>query len=188
MLLYPILCPKQWSTLKRRGRLIGLWRAVDSYHVEPYRWMVAAMRRRGIDTRSRPPVWAWHTFHSRARPKPDLRSSYYLTTPGTRAVRLTIEVPDELVLLSDYEDWHAVLNRHYLSNTEREDRAIERKYPQVPRRLLESSWERIFDLGSGSPDWRGKPAERSIQACLPFIESAWVREATPFTARGTRRK
>jgi hypothetical protein len=149
--------------------------------------MVAAMRRRGIDTHGRPPVWAWHSFRPPARPKPDLRSSYWLTTPGTRAVRLVIRAPDELVLLSDYEAWHAVLNNTYLSLTEREDREIERKYPNPPRRVLKASWIRIFDLEAGDPRWRGKPNERSIQACVPYVESSWIIESTPFRARGRPR-
>jgi hypothetical protein len=187
MLLYPILTPDQHRELLAHGRLIGRWRFIDPYHVQAYRWMVAAMRRRGIDTRGRPPVWAWHSFNPPLRRKPDLRSSYSLTTPGTRAVRLVIDVPDRLVLLSDFEAWHAVLNNWYLSFSEAEhDRkeALEDR-GRLTRSMIESSWNRIFDLRAGDPVWRGEPDERQIQACLPYLTASWVLETTPFRARGT---
>jgi len=148
--------------------------------------MVATMLRRGIDTRGHPPIWAWHSFDPPHRCKPDLRSSFYLTKPGTSAVRLVIEAPDELVLLSNYEAWHAVLNNSYLSLSEAEDRRVDRA--RLTRRHIERSWIQIFDLTAGDPRWLGKPGHRPIQACLPFINAAWIRESTPFTARGAKHR
>lgn len=186
MLLYPILCPAQYAELTSHSRLIGRWSHVEEHHVDAYRWMIAAMERRGIHTHSRPPVWAWHSHNPPHRRKPDLRGSYHLTTPGTPAYRLTIEAPDTLVLLSDYHDWHAVLNRWFHSHSESEANEIESLQAQgkLTSQMIETSWERIFDLGAGDPDWCGKPDERVIQACLPHIDLQWVREVTSFTARG----
>lgn len=187
MLLYPILRPAQYYELTDRGRLTGRWRHVDPDFVPAYHWIVAAMLRRGIDTRGRPPVWAWHSYDPPRKRKPDLRSSRYLTIPGTRAVRLVVEAPDHMVLLSGYDVWHSVLNKWHLSLSEAEADRVDHLEARgrLTRQAIESSWERIFDLNAGDPDWLGKPAERAIQACLPHIDAAWIREATRFVARRT---
>jgi hypothetical protein len=187
VLLYPILTKPQHAELVARGRLVGRWRYVDPYQVAAYRWMVRAMERRGIRTGGRPPVWAWHSFDPPRRRKPDLRCSGHLPR-GERGVRLVVEAPDALVLLSDFDSWHSVLNRGYLSLSEAEaDRmdGLEAR-GRLTAAMVERSWERIFDLTGGDADWWKPAGERQIQACLPYFKASWVREATPFVARGSR--
>lgn len=126
MFLYPILSPGQYQVLTTRGRLTSRWRRVTPDFLAAYRWMAAAMFRHGINTHGHPPVWAWHSYKPPYRHKPDLRASYHLAPPGTRAIRLVIDLPDQLALLSDFDAWHAVLNNFYLSHSEAEDRRINR--------------------------------------------------------------
>jgi hypothetical protein len=125
VLLYSILTEPQHAELSKRGRLRGRWRFVDRYQVGAYRWMVGAMERRGVVTGGRPPVWAWHSFDPPRRRRPDLRCSGLLPR-GTRGVRVGVEAPDSLVVLSGFDAWHAVLNGWYLSWSEAEDDRIER--------------------------------------------------------------
>lgn len=51
------------------------------------------------------PVWLWTK-------KPDLKAEGHFAK-GTKAVCLTVEIPDEKVLLSDIFAWHCVLSDMY---------------------------------------------------------------------------
>lgn len=56
------------------------------------------------------PVWAWYQWEG-MRKRPDMRvHGRNWGEKGTPIVLLTIEVPDNLVLLSDFDYWHCVLN------------------------------------------------------------------------------
>jgi hypothetical protein len=95
------------------------------------------------------PIWLW------CPPKPDLRHSGHLAR-GEQALRIELELPREIVLQSDFETWHCVLNRWHLSLTWRESREWDRRvkgYDQfrhaLPESLeaeLQATWDRVFDL------------------------------------------
>ena len=107
---------------KRHDRLFTSWdmiKGLDHYE-RPYKWMIAQMLDRGIDTQGHPPFWAWQSYGAPGK-RVDLRV-YRLDKP---LLRLTLEVPDDLVLISDEEDWHAVLNNWYLSKSETESDLID---------------------------------------------------------------
>jgi len=70
-------------------------------------------------------------------------------------VLLELEVPRRAVLLSDFERFHAVLNRHYLACSEADDARFgqrlaraggRQRWPYSPsiRPRVEASWSRIF--------------------------------------------
>ena len=52
------------------------------------------------------PIWAWFRFNGQEK-KPDLRHSCY-GVRGEKMVCLEIEIPDDKVLLSDFDLWHFV--------------------------------------------------------------------------------
>ena len=56
--------------------------------------------------------------------KPDLRSSGHLLK-GERGVRIEFRVSDRLILLSDFDLWHYVLNYWYLPESQKDDEAFE---------------------------------------------------------------
>lgn len=109
-------------------------------------------------------------------------------------MRLELELDPVEVLLSDFDAWHAVLNRGYLALSEEEDEAWYQRFEAaVPDRWawplpepwhsdILSSWERIFDLETlaASEYWCG---ERYIQATFEALRLADVRKCTPFVAR-----
>ena len=115
------------------------------------------------------PVWLYHTWEGK-RKRPDMRQSYAAT--GTPIVLLTVEIPDEKVLLSDFDLWNMVMNECYLSTSE------EDAFPHSPKETCES-WNKIFDL-SCSPYY---PSSLSIQATVWEVQKEWVRKAEFFTAR-----
>ncbi len=114
-------------------------------------------------------------------------------------MRIEFEVNDRLVLLSDFELWHYVLNYWYLPKSLRDADDFEAElsrrglsfYRTKPlrdralHRRIAESWNRIFDL-----DWADKArgiahprASKCIQATLWELKRDQVREVRFFRAR-----
>src|ERR1700712_4846582 len=94
-----------------------------------YDWLCGEMERRGL---TRPaadiyPVWAWRQYMGKDKPKPDLRHSgmKHWANDG-RQVLLSLDLPDDRVLLHDYDAWHFPLNYFYLG-TQRSSERFERR-------------------------------------------------------------
>lgn len=138
-----------------------------------YNWMSQQMRLRlsepphGVQY----PVWLWHTWEDK-RKRPDMRRTAY-APPHTPIVLLTVDVPDERVLLSDFDRWNIVMNGRYLARSAEDD---------PPRSLEEirESWSRIFDVSSANPYYS---FSLSIQATVWEVRNEWVKKAEFFTAR-----
>ena len=129
--------------------------------VAAYDWMVKQMEER-VGPRPKGviyPVWAWHTQEGKHQ-APDLRKGYNWTY--SKSVWLEVEIPDSEVLLSEYNDWHNVLNDGFNDNSmnEAEWEAQHEWFDSLPREEREKaklkSWERIFDVTPfEAPDgWR----------------------------------
>mgnify|MGYP001583867129 CR=1 FL=1 len=192
MRLWTIQTLGAWRRLKRVGRLTGDGRRHWHDFRPAYRWMRVQMMRRGCLGPLQHPLWTWHF------PRPDLRGGALLSR-GIRGVRLELQVPPDRVLLSDFEAWHCVLNRHYLALTEREDdrfevlcrrrtgKAIPRwsNLPADLRAHVRMSWERIFDLErlASSPVWKPRRGTSDIQGTVAEIRLEEVVRADPFIAR-----
>ena len=127
-------------------------RFVDPYMQPAYRWMARALTLRvGAPPRGASlPLWAWPV-------KPDLRGRAWLP-PGTPGVRLTLEVPEAALLASDFDRFHAVLNRHYLETSRADSDRFEHALVRTPRwphtlalrARIEASWARVFTLDAAS--------------------------------------
>lgn len=126
---------------------------------QAYSWLKKQMDIKGIKNDNNL-LWAWHTFNGKHH-KPDLRYSAY-DTRGTKSVCLELEIPDERVLLSDYNAWHYVLNDSYLDmSTNEEEWNKERDwFDHLPfderQKVKEESWQRIFDTTYFKNDWVSK--------------------------------
>ena len=138
-----------------------------------YNWMSQQMRLRisepprGVQY----PVWLWHTWEGE-RKRPDMRRSAYAAA-GTPIVLLTAEIPDEIVLLSDFDRWNIVMCENFLATGEEDD------FPHSPEETRES-WNRIFDVSSASPYYSDS---LSIQATVWEVRKEWIRKVEFFTAR-----
>ena len=175
---------------------------IDEQILAAYGWLGREMDQRCTPQRPpdvRFPVWAWHTWYGTRRRKPDLRFSDVRAHAATEPqVLLTLEVPDEEVLLSDFGAWHHVLNRWYLaaepetdsfdarckaaglhaySGGPLEDAALEHE------RL--STWQAIFELEKVRGILEAKPEHVSAQATFWEIRPEHVVEAVSF-GRGQR--
>ena len=191
MTIWTIQPVATWNSLQLRKCLIA--RRPAREWIESYGWMAHQMRRRLPGTAGKWPWWGWCRWEGAARPRPDLRNGGHLLR-GTRGVRIKLDIAKPHVLLSDFDAWHAVLNRWFLSVSEEEDEAFEqelaasgtrttRPYPEPYHTRIVESWDRIFDLTAGDPDWRGEPTGRSVQATFWKLRLEEVKKVDLFTAR-----
>lgn len=186
------------SALERGGVVRSSASWTDPAFLSAYAWMQRQMTRT-VGPPPAPglsPMWAWAQWHSAHQKKPRLNSRAHFPS-GTRAVRLTLEVDPEEVLLSDFHAWHCVLNRHPLHLSEAEDEDFEVRLQAVsgsrsklsgplPTSLeaeMKHTWERIFDLTLESEYAFYSRSERSIQACLWEIRTEQVVLFERFIAR-----
>lgn len=126
------------------------------------------MRKRGLQKDDRYPVWGWYRYCDArsGRKAPTLQQ---LKNIFENEYRLKLKVPDELVLLSDYDDWHMPLNNCFCGS----DRYVIRMMtaednktwsPEKLQRLKEKSWEKIFNIENAT----------AVQACFPSIEPEYL--------------
>ena len=169
MRLWTIQDQPGYERLLERETLYGDWRRVDRDFKKPYQWLCWQMEEREISLKGRCPMWAWSH-------KPDMRLTAHSWRGAHGVVRLELEVPDELVLLSNFEAWHCVLNDHYLVTNDEE---LEKMF-DYPRDEVVASWQKIFDLKhcSGVPgycDW--------AQATFPTIELDYIISVRDYAPR-----
>lgn len=147
-----------------------------------YDWMVHEMKDRigpppaGVTY----PVWAWHTYNGR-RHQPDLRSERWGNGFGGEGyVCMEIEVPDEQVLLSDFDGWSVVLLNWPLAATEGESETLLEKIDALPEKeaaaLIHDNWKAIFDLKIRNWCMRGE----WIQATFWELRKEQVRRVRQF--------
>ena len=135
-----------------------------------YDWMSRQMTER-IGTAATPfttPLWGWVQWDGEAKKKPDLRT--VRSGPGRdwKYALLECEIPDDELLVSDFDAWHCVLNDAPVTNSDRESAEIQRQEEALSSAeywsLVEKTWSRIFDPDSLSEDHWGAKQNRSLQA------------------------
>lgn len=144
----------------------------DGYLINAYRWLADQMKKRI----GRPPknvefpVWAWYQWDG-MRKRPDMRCHARASEKGVPIVLLTVDVPDDKVLLSDFLYWHCVLN---------DDDIIfpfdlDAVYPEEVKR---KSWENIFDIECSFDGEEHKYL--STQATMWEIKQEWIKKVEFF--------
>ncbi|WP_010093557.1 DUF3841 domain-containing protein [Ornithinibacillus scapharcae] len=160
-----------YNKLAENGCLTGDSDYVDRDFLRPYKWIIEQMKKR-INHDGSYPIWVWTR-------KPNVNDEGHLPK-GTKGVCLTIEVPDDKVLLSDFDAWHCVLNDGFCSLTEQEYELFELGKSKVTK---EHSWERIFNLEllQKSEIWRGN--DMIVQGVTSNISKDQIINIQHFTAR-----
>ena len=150
---------------------------------DAYLWLAQKMREKignppdGIKF----PVWAWHTQDWKHK-KSDLRSERwcYGHYPEKYAC-IEIEVPDNEVVLSDYDLWHCILNKSAICFNEEEfDNFSDTK------EFLEETWNRVFDVEPFEDDWFWKG--RYIQATFWQLKKEMIKAVRFFKAARRKEK
>lgn len=220
MILWTIQPIEFWNNLQSAGFIRADLMRIHSELKEPigydstflpsYRWMSKQMhlRLRHEPSDGALPLWAWYQWQNSRENRPDLRNVRFRYPIGEKYVRIEFEIDDSDVLLSDFEQWHFVLNYSYLSETEQDwesfyerferegGRSIELSHMSdndIPIRHarfhkeLEESWNGIFEIDKPyDSDWSGLGAksERGIQATFWELRLDKVRHVTFFTGHG----
>ena len=153
---------------------------------DQYNWLVKQMKRRighppeGVSY----PVWAWYMWGG-VRKKPDLRRERWANGwKGEQFVCMEINVPDEKVVLSDFDSWSIILLHGLLSDSEEEGTRLENEYSSLPeaekKAYRDRNWEGAFDLSFADNDRVHKGA--SIQATFWELRKEDIRKVWFFTA------
>ena len=105
------------------------------------------------------PVWAWYKCNGRR--KPDLEEeSKENRSPGDKLVCMEIEIPENNVVLSDFDSWSIILLNGFISESEEENTRLEAYYDMLnteeKQTFKNKNWERVFDINPAQNDWRVK--------------------------------
>jgi len=194
VLLHTVVSADAWVVLARHGTLRADPAQVDDHLRPAFDWIRRQARRRLPGARGRYPLWAWARI-----PRSDLvtfLSRCARWDPG--CVFVTARVPRERVLLSLFDDWHAVLGGvpafpdgvdadvveawfDRLSATVPDWMLPGRCWTAWPPELraeLEQSWLRVFDVEAA-------PRRAWVQATVEELVAADVVDAVvPVAGRG----
>lgn len=157
---------------------------------EQYDWLVQEMKARigeppeGVFY----PVWAWYMWEG-ARKKPDLRRERWGNGwIGDRFVCMEIEIPDDKLVLSDFDSWSIILLNGLLTDTEEEEKILEKAYeampPEAQREFKYQNWKNVFDLSYVENGWIHKGD--SIQATFWELRKENIRKVWFFTSVAKR--
>ena len=98
------------------------------------------------------PIWFWYKRDGQNK-KPDLRKRREFGPKGAEMCLLEVGIPDEKVLLSDFMNWHFVLNGSHTYSTAKTEEAFDeldswlQSLPaEAAQREIEKSWDSIFDI------------------------------------------
>ena len=186
MILWTIQPERVYELVQREGvyRCDLRKSGMEDYADPQYNWLVEQMKKRigpppeGVKY----PVWAWYQWR-KGRKKPDLRwERWYCTPKGARFFRLEIEIPDDKVLLNDFDAWIIILNDGLISYDEEEDNKLDKIYaslpPEAKKKMRNKNWERVFDLTPYNTEWmlRGE----CIQATFWELRKEQIRKVTMF--------
>ena len=187
------------------------WSDTDEPDAEiyPYRWMASQLALKagpppeGVEF----PVWAWKKVDGHDDGKPDMRR--WRTTYVEQVVRLQLEIPEEKVLLSDFDNWHIPLNLGYFSKTEAETDEFDKWAESIGverlrkntlwtenpteaeltvREKILESWKRCLELEPTptkgyDPEWMGNWQDDYIQAVFWEILPEYIVTVERFTTR-----
>lgn len=189
-----------WQRLKRYGKIscpkenMASWASdidgLDADVQEAYRWMFDQMtaEQKALLPKNHVPLWVWLQWGGEHKKKPDLRYSGHLPK-GTSGVRLTLRIPKDSALWSNFEVWHCCLNGTYCADNEAEfDLFHGDVYPKLSdeerEAVIKKSWAEVFDLTKEDEgQWYGPKSQNPIQGIVPLIRLDQVIKVEPFTAR-----
>jgi len=161
--------PKQSFNLTKSDSLEG-----------SYAWLMDRMRERigpepkGVVS----PVWAWHTWNFERR-SPDPDSPAFLRHSDSK-VMLTLDIPENEFVLTDFDAWQNVMIKTYVSRAETEseylalEEHLSRLSPDELSEEIRRSWENVFLTNRVETDYlvRG----RYVQATFWEIKRDYIRD------------
>lgn len=160
-----------------------------------YDWLMAKMMARGLP-RPHPeiyPIWAYYRWMGVKRSKPDLRSSAVKLPPEQgRRVLMTVDIPEERVLLSDFFGWHSCLNYWHAGPVKASNAFYRRTRKACPtwdysgplpdpfHQEVVASWAVVLDLAASRRIQHSRKDDQIIQATFWELWAEEVTEAVAF--------
>lgn len=170
---------------------------IDEWFDRSYSWMREKMIERigPAPAQDVYPTWAFYQWWGSDKKKPDLRyRSARMFAERRTCALMTLEIPDDQVLLSDYDGFHFPLNSWYLGDETRGDEihkfVCENKfhsfedYPLILQQEIKDSWNQIFDLDCVPPLLEFDKKDQVIQATFWEIKPEYLKEAIRFDKTG----
>lgn len=163
-------------------------RKIDKYFRERYKWLCDEMIKKiGKPPKGvKYPVWGWHTRNFKHK-QPDLRNAGY-SYRGDKMVCIELEIPDNQVVLSDFDNWHFVLNNLYLDINCSDKKSYDELYKNLnnlpekeKEKKIKESWKNIFDIEPVDTEWQRKGSW--IQATFWEIKKENIKNVRFFTAK-----
>ena len=186
MILYTIQPKFKLEELERTGILKSGDKIMDDYFLNSYAWLEDKMRELlpAPTIECKHPIWAWYKRHNKR--KPDLRNSGY-GNKGEELYLIKFEIEDDKVLLTDFDDWHIVLNSN------EQDTLL--KYYSLPldwfseeetKDSIEKGWQiqndkLIYHFDNIIIDTNSK--KEFIQATMWYVKIEQVKEIIKFKCR-----
>ena len=178
------------------GEIHSSEKYAESDFNDAYKWIVKQMENR-IGNRPNVniyPIWAWYQYKNVKSKRPDLRTSGFLPK-GTKGVRIEFEKPETEILLSDFNLWHFVLNYWHIADNKKQESEFDEliktsslkftdkeKYTLKLKNILESSWNKIFDMNYDSVYTAEVFNRKKIQATFWTLKSTEIIKVDFFTA------
>lgn len=164
-----------WKVALERGYLQGDRRYAIfndegfDFFKPAYDWMIEQYKQRnGISMNGHYPVWCWDEF-------PDIGTGGHIGQ-GNKGVVLTVELPDDDVLMSEFSYWHLVLGQSAIYDAIEAYDTEEEPDPLYMRK----SWEKIFDRAWCEAMAAQSEASPTYQYVIHRIELHQVRAVMPF--------
>ena len=183
MTLYTFISEEELNILNETGKLVCDPSKVEPFYINAYDFMSSCLEKKcpKPDKAITYPRWAWYSWeNSRNVPDTGILEFYpdmYL---------LEIDVPDNEVLLSDYDNWHFCLNYIYLPKTDEEDDWFESQKPYLTddalKKRIRNSWLNIFDKDFPNR-FITDENEHSVQAVFWILYKNQVKKITYIKGR-----
>ena len=152
-----------------------------------YKWLINQMEQK---IGKRPdevkfPIWAWHTWEFK-RQMPDPDSAAFLKRDGDR-VFLTIDIPKEKVVLTDFDAWQNVMTEGFVSAAtneneyDRESKLLDNADDIELINLIQNSWKNVFIVDQVDNEFltRGKYIQATFWELLPeYIDNVQKLKST----------
>ena len=191
MILWTIQPIKVYKLIQEKGVYrCDFEKSVFNDFRDKYDWLVRKMKSKignppeGVSY----PVWAWYMKNG-VRKKPDLRSERWNNGwKGERFACMEIDVSDDRVVISDFDEWCLILLNGLLSNSEEEGIKLENEYNSLSEKnkkaFIDKNWERVFEIVNLNNSWtlRGY----MIQATFWELRKEDIRSVRFFTSAVTK--
>ncbi|MEK4130276.1 DUF3841 domain-containing protein [Solibacillus sp. FSL W8-0474] len=175
MIVYTVQKLSAYKLMREQGYLTGDIKY--SIFPEEYQWMMEQMEKRLPNYKSEvPPIWVWERRVN--------RNEKALFKKGTKGVILKLDIPQESILWSPFEEWHTILNESPITFDEMEWEEFEKSDFAIQD--VKDTWERLFDmdwLASRPKEWAGDFNDEWMQGVTPKITMDQIVKVERFIAK-----